>query len=80
MSWDQHILENGNLFILISVQACLICSPALYRYLSEKKQSSNEGPLKSYALGDNALDEIPPNEIKDFVEGVCSLKFALYVL
>ncbi|CAL8471342.1 g10884 [Coccomyxa elongata] len=39
------------------------------KYLSEKKQPSNEGPLKSYALGDNALDEIPPNEIKEFVEG-----------
>lgn len=55
-------------------QVSLSYSPALCRYLSEKKQSSNEGPLKSYALGDNALDEIPPNEIKEFVEGVCAAK------
>lgn len=39
----------------------------------EQKQSSNDGPLKSYVLGENALDEIQANEIKDFVEGVCIL-------
>lgn len=39
----------------------------------EQKQNSNDGPLKSYVLGENALDEIQANEIKEFVEGVCIL-------
>ncbi|KAK9918094.1 hypothetical protein WJX75_001231 [Coccomyxa subellipsoidea] len=39
------------------------------RYIVEQKQNSNDGPLKSYVLGENALDEIQANEIKEFVEG-----------
>ncbi|EIE19686.1 MAGE protein [Coccomyxa subellipsoidea C-169] len=38
------------------------------RYILEQKQPSNEGPLKSYVLGENSIDEIQANEIKEFVD------------
>lgn len=36
----------------------------------EQQRNGNEGPLKSYVPGENALDEIPVSELKNFIDEV----------